>query len=168
VGGEPWLRGHRSDRLAGIDADLQDMRAEWDRPARSARATDTIAPPLDLLDPPPPRECDLHHAPAPHFERGEPLDMHVQVHTSGGPVKISLHYRHVNQAELYSTVEMDPDRDGGFHATVPGQYTDSPYPLQYYFVLRRDGQAQRVPDLADDLANQPYWVVRQAERTDRP
>ena len=39
-----------------------------------------------------------------------------------------LYYRHVNQAERWESVEL---RDGA--AAIPASYTDSPYPLQYYF-----------------------------------
>ncbi len=38
----------------------------------------------------------------------------------------------------------------------------SPFPLQYYFELRRAGSAAIFPGLNADLANQPYFVLRQA------
>ena len=42
------------------------------------------------------------------------------------------------------------------------QYTDSPYPLQYYFELRdARGHAWLYPGFRADLCNQPYFVVRQ-------
>jgi hypothetical protein len=73
-----------------------------------------------------------------------------------------MHYRHVNQAESYETAPMV--RDGNaLTAEIPGRYSDSPYPLQYYFELRRDaGAAWLYPGFAADLSNQPYFVVRQA------
>jgi hypothetical protein len=47
-------------------------------------------------------------------------------------------------------------------ATVPGDYTDSPYPLVYFFTMRHaDGDAWILPGLDETLANQPYHVVRQ-------
>jgi len=73
-----------------------------------------------------------------------------------------LHYRHVNQAEDYRIIEFAAQ---GNHCrqTIPGEYTDSPYPLMYYFELHdRHGQAWLYPGLQADLANQPYFVVRRA------
>jgi hypothetical protein len=57
-------------------------------------------------------------------------------------------------------------RDGTYSATIPGDYTDSAYPLQYFFELRTGrSQAWRYPGLEPDFANQPYMVVRRhAER----
>ena len=56
-----------------------------------------------------------------------------------------------------------PAPSGRFRAEIPGQYTDSPYPMLYYFELRdAHGAAWIYPGFNADLANQPYFVVRQA------
>lgn len=48
-------------------------------------------------------------------------------------------------------------------ATIPGEYTNSPYPLEYYFELHNGaGQVWLYPGFDATLANQPYFVVRQA------
>jgi hypothetical protein len=53
-------------------------------------------------------------------------------------------------------------KDGGYHATIAGDYTNSPYPLGYYFELKGDGSAWLYPGFRPDLANQPYFVIRRA------
>jgi hypothetical protein len=53
-------------------------------------------------------------------------------------------------------------KDGSYHATIAGNYTDSAYPLEYYFELKRGNSAWIYPGLSADLANQPYFVVRKA------
>jgi hypothetical protein len=74
---------------------------------------------------------------------------------------VRLHYRHVNQAERYEVADMERVGEG-YHAAIPGAYTDSPYPLQYFFGVRAaDGAAWLSPGLASDLANRPYYLVRQ-------
>jgi hypothetical protein len=67
----------------------------------------------------------------------------------------------VNQAEAYRVAEMDA-RGDRWEAVIPGDDTDSPFALQYFFVLR-DGreQAWLYPGFAPELCNQPYFLVCQ-------
>jgi len=50
---------------------------------------------------------------------------------------------------------------GIWQATIPAEYTSTPYPLQYYFEIS-DGPASANlnPGLGPELTNQPYFVVR--------
>ena len=84
----------------------------------------------------------------------------VTVH--GDPdVGVEMSYRHLNQGERWVTVTMDVDEDRRA-AVVPGEYTDSVFPLELYFtVTAPSGDAWIVPGLDRSLANQPYHVVRQ-------
>jgi len=75
---------------------------------------------------------------------------------------VCLHYRRVNQAENYRVVEMVSDI-GKRRATIPADYSDSPYALQYFFELRdRLGRAWMYPGFTATLANQPYFIVQQS------
>jgi hypothetical protein len=162
----PHLRGHWKDRLGAIEADLNDMRAKrtaaggplsGDAARRARAARDFLA----LVSDTPPRwTCE--HAPPASYQLGEPLAVSATVrpttHSTGRP-SIFLHYRHTNQAETWRTVAMRADGDG-FRADIPSDYTDSPYPLQYFIEVREgDGLAWLCPGLGEDLANQPYYVV---------
>jgi hypothetical protein len=74
---------------------------------------------------------------------------------------VRLWYRRVTQAERWQSLEMQSG--GGYRAEIPAAYTDSPYPLQYYFELRE--AAEKVwlyPGFGPELANQPYFVLRQS------
>ena len=51
--------------------------------------------------------------------------------------------------------------NGTWRSNIPGGYTGSPFPLQYYFEVRSaSGSAWLHPGFAPDLANQPYFVLR--------
>lgn len=52
--------------------------------------------------------------------------------------------------------------DGQYQATILGQYTQTRYPMEYYFTfdMGEDGIAI-YPGLDENLANLPYYVVRQ-------
>jgi hypothetical protein len=50
-----------------------------------------------------------------------------------------------------------------WRAAIPAEYTQSPFPLQYYFELREEPHsAVRYPGLGDHLTNQPYFAARRA------
>ena len=71
-----------------------------------------------------------------------------------------LYYRHVNQGERWQSAAMQP-RANTFRAAIPAEYTNSPFPLQYYFELKaRESDAWLYPGFAPELTNQPYFVVR--------
>ncbi|MDP8925087.1 MAG: hypothetical protein M3O34_19755, partial [Chloroflexota bacterium] len=190
VGGEPWLRGHWADRLPVIEADLADVEAELEcaqagpapvgssRDAGSgviaaagrggagasvtSRGSAVATAPLAALDEPPPA-VEYAHAPPAQFERGQalPIELGVREPADTGPISVRLHYRHLNQAEEYEVAEMAAEA-GRYRATIPAAYTDSPYPLLYYFELRAGpARAWLYPGLADDLANRAYFVIRQ-------
>jgi hypothetical protein len=159
VGGEAWLRGQWADRLPAIEDDLNDMEAAL---AAVSEETKSEHPPLAGLDPVPP-DVRYTHTPPPPFKRGRAVSVLLTAQSSdGATLAVRLHYRHLNQAEAYETVEME-GQGGQFRATIPGAYTDSAYPLVYSFEVRAaDGNAWPYPGLNGDLANAPYFVVRQA------
>ena len=50
-----------------------------------------------------------------------------------------------------------------YAAAIPATYTDSQFPLQYYFEVRQGPESATLyPGLGADLTNQPYFVVRRA------
>jgi hypothetical protein len=75
------------------------------------------------------------------------------------PSAVHLYYRHVNQAERWLSLEMQRGRDG-YDAAIPGSYTNSAFPLQYYFVFQRGADAAWLyPAFNSTLSNQPYYAV---------
>jgi hypothetical protein len=150
-------RGQWNDRLALIDADI----AEMEQGLSSATATDderVIGAVAQALARPKRVVSRCRHQPPARFRRKEAMPLQIAV--MGGARAVRLYYRHVNQAERFESVEMEA-WSGTYRATVPAEYTDSPYPLQYYFEVRDAARkAWLYPGFAPDLANQPYFVVR--------
>ena len=151
AGEQTWLRGHWIDRIPAIDADIAALEAKLpsatqsDHPRLRAAINETVA----VV-----RRSSLpvrHTAPA-KFTPKQPLVLKASCDASG-----RLYYRHVSQAERWQSVDM---KDGS--ATIPAAYTDTAYPLQYYFEFHTAAdKAFLYPGFAPDLANQPYFVVRQ-------
>jgi hypothetical protein len=75
---------------------------------------------------------------------------------------VRLYYRHVNQAERFESTEMQAQANA-YRAAIPAAYTDSPFPLQYYFAVRESPEKVWLyPGFAPDLLNRPYFVVQRA------
>ena len=99
-----------------------------------------------------------HHERPKHFKVGEPIKIEISIEKT--IESVLLYYRHVNHAERFNAVEMQRT-DKSYWATIPANYTDTLYPLQYYFEMReKPDNAWLYPGLASKLTQQPYFVVR--------
>jgi hypothetical protein len=152
-------RGQWLDRLPAVDADIALMAERLASAAADAdpRAAAAIA---EVLGTPRREPLPCTHRPPPGFRPREAVGIELDVESRRALTAAHLHYRHVNQAERWRTVEM-ATRGDGYAAGIPADYTDSPYPLQYYFEVRRGpGTAWLYPGFTADLTNQPYFVLR--------
>ena len=150
-------RGQWNDRLPLIDADI----AEMEQRLASAKSLDDArvsAAVTEALGRPRRDMARCRHQPPPRFERKEALALQIAV--GGKAASVRMYYRHVNQAERFVSMDMQL-QSGTYRAAIPAAYTDSHYPLQYYFEVRESAEkASLYPGFAPDLANQPYFVVR--------
>ena len=105
--------------------------------------------------PPQRLSVQARHVPADRFTPGADLPI---VLSGAGNVSAQLFYRHVNHGERWLSMAMSQEGDD-FRCAIPGAYTASPYPLQYYFVLRKEAEAGLYPGFNPTLSNQPYFAV---------
>ena len=156
------LRGHWIDRMAVIDGEIQGMEKVLEEAAHEHGVDEERAKKARaLLSIASEKPTDFHpeHTPPDSFRPGAPVTIEVAVQEADDG-SIRLHYRHVNQAEEYIVVDMQK-RDGRYRTTIPTEYTDSPYPLQYFLEFRdAQGRAWMYPSLNATLSNQPYYVIR--------
>ena len=159
VGEHPWLRGHWLDRLPAIDADIARTAKQSGQGRQSAPEERVRRAIEEALGRPRRTRLACRHDPPARVQPGQPLV--VELAMSPGD-SARLYYRHVNQAERYQTLDMQAQGSVS-QATIPATYTDSPYPLQYYFEVRRGPDAVDLyPGFAAELNNQPYYVVRRS------
>lgn len=161
-GDVPIRRGHWLDRLPGIDVDLAAMAAKVHSAIPPAAPAPAAANAIAAATGRPHRpSVACTHVPPRSFDPGQPLPLALQVSAGGpnAPTSVRLWYRHVNQAERWTSMEMQ-GRSGRFSAAVPGVYTQSPFPLQYYFELQKENQAAWLfPAFNATLSNQPYYAI---------
>jgi len=162
-GDVPMRRGHWLDRLAGIDADVAAMALKVQSPAASASAQPNLTSAIAAATGRPRRAyAECTHIPPESFVPGQPLPLTVRVPVLSGPnapTAVRLYYRHVDQAERWTFLEMQGD-NGRYNSAIPGAYTQSPFPMEYYFELQRKNQAAWLfPAFNAALSNQPYYTV---------
>lgn len=157
-GTDPHQRGSWLDRLPAIDEDITEMQKRIDS-GGTAKSPNSLR---ELTVPAKRESINVRHSAASSFVPARPLEIAVTVpQSTPQSLAMRVHYRHVNQAERYLSAEMR--REGaGFSATIPGNYTNTKYALQYYFELRRGNSAWLFPGLGSELQTQPYFVVRPA------
>ena len=160
VGGEAHLRGHWLDRLPAIDDDISDMAARLQNANSStARPDRLIAAVRQSLGRPQRPSVGIHHTPPARFRPGQPLELELMVLQPEG-ISARLYYRRINQAERYVAVPMQKEGNR-FRASIPGPYTSSPYPVQYYFeLIAGPDMSSLYPGLGVDLTGQPYFVLQ--------
>jgi hypothetical protein len=151
----PQMRGHWSDRLRGIDADIAAMKRGGVVGTPTHPGAAAAAMLAAQSRPTRPAAGCRHDAPA-TFVAGQALPIVLESDAKS----VRLFYRRVNQAESWQVLTMDKQA-GRFHGTIPAAYTQTKFPLQYHFgVDHGESGAVPFPGLDATLANQPCFVVR--------
>jgi hypothetical protein len=161
-GDVPMRRGNWSDRLPSIDTDLHAMEEKVKNPPSPSGSAQGVERSIRTATGIPERASSgCRHTPPAAFHPGQPLNLSLQV-TPAQVASVHLHYRHVNQGERWLSVEMQSGADG-YTGAIPGDYTGSIYPLQYYFELRSAEKAWLHPAFNSTLSNQPYYAIDKRE-----
>jgi len=150
----PIRRGNWANRLPEIDRDLAALEKCFsDKPTRPPSSEKVIQQAAKGTSRP---KIEVEHTAPGTFRSGS--DLHLTITTSAIVTDSVLWYRHVNHAERWVSVPMR--KTGNAHrAFIPTSYTDSPYPLQYYFELQTTDAATLHPPFNSTLSNQPYYVI---------
>ncbi len=158
VGEQPQQHGHWLDRLPAIDRDIAAMAEKLNGIKRSEPSASLDLVIKEVLGHPERESLACRHTPRTPFVLRQPLEIDLSLETPAASV--TLYYRHVNQAERFNLAAMErPEQH--YRATIPATYSDSAYPLEYYFEVKSTtGEALLYPGFGKDLTNQPYFVIR--------
>jgi hypothetical protein len=148
-----FRRGNWVDRLPAIDTDLAALEQYFSSaPPKTASASDA----LRRAESTPRPVIDARHTPAASFHPGS--DLALTLSTPSTVSAAVLWYRHVNHGERWRSVSMQNSADS-HSAAIPADYTNSPYPIQYYFELRTSSAPTLHPPLNSTWSNQPYYAI---------
>ena len=162
VGELTHLRGHWLDRLPAIEKDITFMMQKLEQTKLNININQPLLDQAisEAKGRPLRKSIAVHHNKADKFIAGQPLNLALSFEAL--PKSVVVYYRHVNQGERYMRVEMKSDGNS-FKSIIPGDYTNSKYPLEYYFELRTSPEsAWLYPGFNEKHNNQPYFVIRQA------
>jgi len=157
-----YLRGHWLDRLPAMDEDIEAVAKLLTdaKPATGARPANVASAVNKCLEKPQRLALTGHHKNPKKFKAG--TDVEIAIAFNKAPKTAKLYYRHVNQGERYETADMKAIGNT-FKATIPSAYSNSPYPLEYYFELKQNpSTATLYPGFGSELKDQPYFVMRKA------
>ena len=162
-GSIPMRRGDWSDRIPGIDRDIAAMDEKLKSPTAPSGTAQQTERAIQAAKGRPDRpSLNCSHTPPSSFHPGQPLSVLLLPGNAIAQEALSsvhLFYRHVDQAERWKSVEMERDQRG-YNASIPADYTNSVYPLQYYFELQRGiDSAGFYPVFNSTLSNQPYYAI---------
>ncbi len=167
-GSVPKRSGHWSDRLPGIDTDLAAMQAQLQSASAPTGSGQNASIAVQTANGRPNRPiASCVHRQPDNFRPGQPLSVSIEVSSSAGsthPTAIRLFYRHVDQAERWMSAEMNHEA-GRYTGTIPAEYTQSEFPLQYYFELAgRKGCGLDVSGFQQNILGSAIFCRRQKER----
>lgn len=161
-GSTPIRQGDWVDRVGEIDKDIEAMKIALQAEPRGSSGQNTERAIKSILKPDGRPSVACKHTPPQTFRPGYSLQLSLSPQNRPGFASLSivrLFYRHVNQGERWRFLDMNRNRES-FDAAIPGDYTNSPYPLQYYFELTRGTlEAWFYPEFNKYLSNQPYFAV---------
>jgi len=150
--------GQWIDRLEEVDADVDELERLADIEGVDTGGTTDASIPDAGFGPFPAASFDLD-LPG-RWSAGEDLPVAVAAGELNGADAVRLHYRHTNQLEgAFESVEMEPV-DGGYRATVPGEYLTPEWDLlAYVSAVDAAGDVTVVPGLYHATEAMPYRVV---------
>ena len=160
IGENPEIRGNWSDRLPAIDDDIALMEQILeDAPPGNGNMPDNLKGALQQATGRPDRAIiPVKHSPPAGFKKGNPIILEILLELK--PSSVILYYRLVNHAQRFETLTMKYT-GSGFQATIPAPYTNSGYPVQYYFEIQEEpGKVVLFPGFNSGLDNQPYFVLQ--------
>ncbi len=166
-GARPSQRGSWTDRLPAIDADIATLASQPAPALASSESGDarkdeelTALVRQALARPAFPTVTAQHTCPA-TFRPGEAVPLQITLGADEKATSVQLHYRHANQAESWQASPMSV-AGGQWSASIPAPYTQSVYPLLYYFAVASQAHGAPViyPGLSEQLTQQPYFVLR--------
>ena len=159
-GPQSWLRGRWDDRLPAINKDISDMKNIL---IKNKYKYKKIKKDLDFIDYVKNwndnQNIVITHSPPKNYIKGEKIYLSCKFVTNKKLVGY-INFREVNQLKKWSRKKLTKIK-GVFKSVIPNRFTNTNYPIQYYFEFTDKKHSRFSPGFNKFLSNQPYYILRQ-------
>ena len=101
----------------------------------------------------------INHLPPKNFKRGETIYLSFKLNKENN-LPAYLHYREVNQSKKWVKKKLIKT-NGYYKSKISKTFTETIYPIQYYFEFTGQFYSSFSPGFNNYLSNQPYYLIRQ-------
>ena len=159
-GPQSWLRGRWDDRLPAIVEDINTMKKNL---LKNNKLVKTLKSNLKVINDIENWKADqnilINHLPPKNFKRGETIYLSFKLNKENN-LPVYLHYREVNQSKKWVKKKLIKT-NGYYKSKISKTFTETIYPIQYYFEFTGQFYSSFSPGFNNYLSNQPYYLIRQ-------
>ena len=159
-GPQSWLRGRWDDRLPAIDQDILDMNKILNKNTKinTKRKKDLLF--INYIKNWNNKQNILvNHSNPKNFIKRKKISLSCKINSNKNLLGY-LHYREVNQSKKWIKRKLVKIKNV-YNVTIPANFTDTDYPIQYYFEFENKQFSSFAPGFNKFLSNQPYYLLRQ-------
>ena len=159
-GPQSWLRGRWDDRLPAINQDIDHMRniliKSKNKYNKSKKALNLINYIKNWKND---QNILVNHLPPKNYIKGKKISLSCNLNINKNLLGY-INYREVNQSKKWKRKKLIKSKNI-YNSVIPSRFTNTQYPIQYYFEFTDKKHSSFSPGFNKYLSNQPYYVLRQ-------
>ena len=159
-GPQSWLRGRWDDRLPAIIKDIDDMINIIKKNKKKYR---NVKKDLDFINYVKKwknhQNILIKHSCPATYKKGEKISLDCKLYIRKNYTGY-VHYREVNQSKKWKRKKLINNK-GKYKTVIKADFTNTDYPIQYYFEFEDKKFSYFSPGFNKFLSNQPYFLLRQ-------
>ena len=159
-GPQTWLRGRWDDRLPAIIEDINDMKNIIKKNTQSYKIIKKDLQFINFIQNwKNYQNVKVKNETPKKFSKGKKIKISCKLDIRKN-LKGYLHYREVDQSKQWKRKKMG-NISGNYNALISNIFSNTDYPIQYYFEFEYKNHSYFSPGFNKFLSNQPYYLLRQ-------
>ena len=159
-GPQTWLRGRWDDRLPAIIEDINDMKNIIKKNTQSYKIIKKDLQFINFIQNwNNYQNVKVKNETPKKFSKGKKIKISCKLDIRKN-LKGYLHYREVDQSKQWKRKKMG-NISGNYNALISNIFSNTDYPIQYYFEFEDKNHSYFSPGFNKFLSNQPYYLLRQ-------
>ncbi len=164
-GPQSWLRGRWDDRLPAINKDIDDMRVILIKNKKKYKKIKKDLKIINYVENWNDNQNILvNHLSPKNYIKGEKIFLSCKLDLNKNFLGY-IHFREVNQSKKWIRKKLIK-KQGIYKSIISSSFTNTNYPIQYYFEFIDNKHSKFSPGFNKFLSNQPYYLLRQKKFID--